>query len=124
MARKPIFKKAEREAAMQRFRDHLKAVWNIDAELWESSDKAIRLCRSIKVPTKHGLMRISFDISPTFAHVYRQFEQKPGDDLPWQTALNPYSFKWNKWTTPHEHPQEFLDLLFKDIEREHKLILS
>lgn len=122
--RKPIFKTAERARAAKRFADHVRETFGLECSISKSEtfpDVLIVSCAP--AVTKYGPMKLCFDISPSFAHVYRQFNQKPGDDLPWRTALNPHSFKWNKWTTPHEHPAEFLDLLFADLEREHRAIV-
>ncbi len=73
-------------------------------------------CATSTVSTCHGGAKTSFDIGPAFAHIYFQFDERPGH-LPTGPSLNPHSFKWNDFETPRDDPQGRIDHLLDDFER-------
>lgn len=100
-----IFTRKERKEAVLRYAEILRDVFGqepgpIEEQLFEKGDI---FYENVIVQTKYGPARTSFDVSPTFAHLYFQFSNKPGE-LPSGPQLNPCSFKWNDWMTPDTEP--------------------
>lgn len=100
-----IFTRKERKEAALRYAGIIRDVFGQEPGLIEEHlfEKGDIFYETVIVQTKYGPARTSFDISPTFAHLYFQFSNKPGD-LPSGPSLNPWSFKWNDWMVPDTAP--------------------